>query len=503
MMKIDPYYLIIALALLCQDVFAQGWCGESKKEDCGDWVVQMNLFRGGSWDNNDCVSYDGCVNNAQWNWSDPGAWSQLLLEKKGFCDKGYRISNTKDFNVSYDASFSNAYGNHRVAIVSWAKTTDDCEWRTDNLFELYLHEQSYNETPDIYDSWDACTYIGESTTCSGSTYRMYDCGDEAIIGRVLRGWRNTPRTAGTTDVDCLWENFRDKLSDVPDVYYYFTEVGAEVGPNSGGQFSITGANMVRVPTDGNTPTPPPSTGLVNNGVYQLACSWGNKNLHVTNDVDGSNVAVANKDDSQWSQQWILRKESGNVYRLEARWGGNYLHATGKNNNDNVSANALNSSWTSQRWKLISLGGNEYRLQNMWNPNMYLTGSNQNGGNVSVHALDEGWASQKWKFRNMNINARTVSEEEKALATTRGRLGITPKPIDFSLYPNPAYGQVQVTAPEQSDLSVVNIEGKEVMRTTLPSSSSVINTDRLKPGMYVVSVSSSSGVATTKLVVADR
>ena len=502
MTKINLYPLLIAgVALFCQDVYAQnGWCGESKKEDCGNWVVQMNLFRGGSWDNNDCVSYDGCVESAQWNWSNPGAWSQLLLEKKGFCNQGYRVSNTEDFNVSYNGNFSNDYGQRRVAIVSWAKTTDDCEWRTDNLYELYLHEQSYGET-DNYASW--CEYLGESTTCSGSTYKMYDCGDEVIIGRVLRAWRNNPRTSGTTDVDCLWENFRSKLDDVPDVYYYFTEVGAEVGPNSGGQFNLSGQDMVRVPVGTTPPDTPPGTGLVDNGIYRLTCNWGNKNLHVTNDAPASNVTVANPDNSAWSQQWILRKESNDVYRLEARWGGMYLQATGKSNNANVYANTLNEGWSSQQWKLTSLGGNEYRLQSVWEPSMYLTGNNENGGNVTVHSLDAGWSSQKWQLTEVNTNARTAAEDEKVLATTRARLGITPQPIDLAIYPNPArHGWVEVTAPEQADLRVIDISGKEVLRTSLTSTSSKINTDRLTSGVYTVRVSSSSNTATTKLVVTD-
>ena len=503
MKKLNLYYLLIAgMALFYQDTYAQnGWCGESKKEDCGNWVVQMNLFRGGSWDNNDCVSYDGCAENAQWNWSNPGAWSQLLLEKKGFCDQGYRLSNTEDFNVSYNARFSNDYGKRRVAIVSWAKTTDNCNWTTDNLYELYLHEQSYGETNN-YDSW--CTYVGESTTCSGSTYKLYDCGTQ-IIGRSLRGWRNNPRTSGTTDVDCLWENWRS-LGYAPDVYYYFTEVGAEVGPNSGGQFNLTGQNMVRVPTNNNSPAPQPptpGTGLVNNGVYRLTCQWGNKNLHVTNDVPGSNVTVANQDNSAWSQQWILRRDEGNVYRLEARWGGNYLNASGNSNNATVNASQLNKSWSSQRWKLISLGGNEYRLQSRWGTNMYLTGNNESGGNVKVHSLDASWSSQKWKLTPVNTNARTASEEAEVLATTRTRLGITPKPMDLTLYPNPArHGWVDVMTPEQGDLRVIDINGKEVMRTSLTSASSKINTDRFESGVYMVRVSSPSSTATTKLVVTD-
>ena len=135
--------------------------------------------------------------------------------------------------------------------------------------------------------------------------------------------------------------------------------------------------------------------------------------------------------------------------------------------------------------------------------MYLTGNNETGGNVTVHSLDASWSSQKWQLTQVNTNARTASEEEKVLATTRTRLGITPKPIDLTIYPNPApHGWVEVTASEQADLRVIDISGKEVLRTSLTSSSSKINTGQLTSGVYTVRVSSSSNTATTKLVVTD-
>ncbi|REE01535.1 RICIN domain-containing protein [Marinoscillum furvescens] len=460
------FVLSLAVAWSYMPAQAQnGWCGQSKKEDCGDWVVQMNLFNGGSFGNDDCVSYSGCVSSAQWDWSDPGAWSQLLLEKEGFCGVNNRISNTKNFNVSYNGGFSNAYGNHRMAIVSWGKTADNCNWTTNNLYELYLHEKSYNETND-YASW--CTYVGESSSCSGSTYKLYDCGYQ-IIGRSLRGWRNNPRTSGTTDVDCLWENFK-ALGLAPDVYYYFTEVGAEVGPNSGGTFNMYSQNMWR-------DAEPAGSNITNNGVYRLKCNWGNKYLAVDHGGSWPNVEVANSNSSDNKQKWVLEKYQNNTFRLRNLANNQYLHASGTANNANVQAGTLNTGWGSQRWHLKQYSGSTYWLETEYGNND-LSGSNVNGGNVTVHDENATWGSQRWTLEYTGTTARSAEVAEAAAA--------------ISIYPNPVTDVLRVNAPEDFSLTLLSLDGRTVLTHDLLKSQEAIDLEGLANGLYVAKIVTISG-----------
>ena len=233
--------IIISAAFLANS-FGQGWCGQGPgKVNVGDWVVQNNGYSGGL-SSNDCVEYTSNVDWAKWTWSNVGTWCQFMVSKDVFCGRGYSIDNTASMNISYNAKLTNTYGGHRVCIVSWAKNYDNCNWDIANTWELYIHEQSFNE-PDNYASW--CTYKGESGICSGSTYKMYDCGDGVIDGQwSLRSWRNTPRVSGTTDIQCLWNWWKSRYS-WGTLYYYFTEVGVEGAPGSGGVFELTGHNMVR------------------------------------------------------------------------------------------------------------------------------------------------------------------------------------------------------------------------------------------------------------------
>ena len=114
---------VVTLLFLTADAFAAGWCGTSKKENCGAWTVEMQGYAGGV-SSDDCVNYTGCVDEATWVYS-PGAWNQLMLIKNGFCGKGYSLDNTASFEVSYDASFSDASGMQRLVIVCWAKSADN------------------------------------------------------------------------------------------------------------------------------------------------------------------------------------------------------------------------------------------------------------------------------------------------------------------------------------------------------------------------------------------
>ncbi|WP_430906684.1 T9SS type A sorting domain-containing protein [Maribacter sp. 2-571] len=483
--RLSNLFLWVFLGCFGTQMFAAGWCGQSKKEDCGDWVVQMAVFNGGAMGSNDCVSYNNCVTWAQWDWSNTGAWSQLLLEKEGFCDKNYRLSNTKDFKVSYNGSFSNAYGNHRLAIVSWGKTTDDCDWRTDNLYELYVHEKSYEE--NNYASW--CKYIGETPNCSGSTYKMYDC-EYQILGRSIRCWRNSPRTSGTTDIDCLWEAWRSK-GIAPDVYYYFTEVGAEVGPDSGGRFTLTGNDMQRVAESSN-PTPPPSGGndLIENGIYRLKCSWGGKYLHATNDKAGSNVDLANKDNSQWSQQWVAKKVSNGVYRFYCRWGGKYLHATGDKNNANVTLNNLNTGWSSQKWKLKKDGG-IYRLEVQWGKNNLTADTDKNGGNAKVHAENTSWSSQKW---TLEYTGETNGSNLQASLAPEGE-------YEFASFPNPSTDFISIEGLDEFSVKIFSLDGRLLMERDNMIAGEKVAVGNLPTGVHLMQVSSAgTNVRTEKIVI---
>lgn len=256
--------LVIGIFISSSNAFAVQWCGDqlnnnveggASKRNCiaggASWTVQMNVFSTNAsigWSENDCVSYEDCSSALQWKWNNAVAWSQLFISKDGFCAANNSVSNTKEFNISFSGNFTGTSGIQRMAIVSWGKTVDDCNWTTNNLFELYIHEQSFNEGP-ASQAYNWCTYKGTSPECSGSTYELYFCDIESLPGKSVRCWRNEPRTEGTTDVDCLWEAWKNVddggiISD--EIYYYFAEVGSEVGPGASGTFDLSGHDMVRI-----------------------------------------------------------------------------------------------------------------------------------------------------------------------------------------------------------------------------------------------------------------
>lgn len=87
-----------------------------------------------------------------------------------------------------------------------------------------------------------------------------------------------------------------------------------------------------------------------------------------------------------------------------------------------------------------------------------------------------------------------------------RTGITEKyNLTFSMYPNPATGgQTEVYAPtEISEIYLSDITGRRMTTDVqLNKNYARINTQTLRPGLYLLTVETSSGIASQKLMVGD-
>lgn len=77
---------------------------------------------------------------------------------------------------------------------------------------------------------------------------------------------------------------------------------------------------------------------------------------------------------------------------------------------------------------------------------------------------------------------------------------------LSVYPNPTQGsEVNLLAQgipqgEQATLLVTDMAGKTVIKQPLQESKTILQTTNLRPGMYVISLVSTSGTQTQKLIV---
>jgi len=81
------------------------------------------------------------------------------------------------------------------------------------------------------------------------------------------------------------------------------------------------------------------------------------------------------------------------------------------------------------------------------------------------------------------------------------IGDADKMSSFALFPNPTNGTVSITATEPiSEISVSDMTGRTVIRHNACGTDTVIDTDSLRSGLYLVRIKTEKGSAVKKLVV---
>jgi hypothetical protein len=68
-----------------------------------------------------------------------------------------------------------------------------------------------------------------------------------------------------------------------------------------------------------------------------------------------------------------------------------------------------------------------------------------------------------------------------------------------LFPNPASDRITISSSSKGLLSILNLNGQQVLHQTLTSPSTTFDISTLSPGIYVVKVVSSQGVEMGKFI----
>ncbi len=134
------------------------------------------------------------------------------------------------------------------------------------------------------------------------------------------------------------------------------------------------------------------------------------------------------------------------------------------------------------------------------------------GVVSITGLDTvninavGAGSVKYTYTNSNgcSNSRTMVGNGFNCPAGRGvSLNNNRVSQDFSLFPNPAKGSVNLNfeyAVSGSQINVTDIYGKSVITKSLSIGNNNLDISKLSKGLYLVSVSSAEGTKTQKLII---
>jgi hypothetical protein len=129
-----------------------------------------------------------------------------------------------------------------------------------------------------------------------------------------------------------------------------------------------------------------------------------------------------------------------------------------------------------------------------------------GGVVTTGSV-AGSGSIKYTYTDANgcVNSRTMVGNvyvcaARGVVNSNEPLGIS---NDFTMYPNPAKSEVKInveTLVGISNITVTDLYGKVVKSQTLSMGTNTINISKLSAGMYFVSVITSEGKTTKKLMV---
>ena len=168
-----------------------------------------------------------------------------------------------------------------------------------------------------------------------------------------------------------------------------------------------------------------------------------------------------------------------------------------NNTDYISPSACNG----HVWHNCATHG--YQGEVWLDPPSACSGANCPGPNGYIIRPGIGTSNPNWG--GVNSNTCNGANQRMTLifeyGTSTGVLGINVADAEFSVYPNPFGNSFNVSVKNinTSELTVVNVVGAIVYKQQVSSGTTTIDTEKLKAGIYFVSVKTENGILTKKII----
>ena len=160
------------------------------------------------------------------------------------------------------------------------------------------------------------------------------------------------------------------------------------------------------------------------------------------------------------------------------------------------------------WRTVTVTSNVEGACETYGSGIYTDSSTVEVGYTVADTMPEGghWQFLGWDDgptespRNILVTSDTVIVA--LFEWVADSVGITTPDIDFSLYPNPAAGDVTVSVGQPSTVSVIDMVGRTVISPTHVNSTFLIQHSSLPSGAYMVRIVNQGGTVVRKLIVKE-
>lgn len=242
-------------------------------------------------------------------------------------------------------------------------------------------------------------------------------------------------------------------------------------------------------------------GIQDGAVYEMESQW-NKNIRLAvrdnGTSDGTLVDGLPRDGSA-GQQWRFLRVSGDIYEIEP------INAPGKRldvygvrttNNTPIIIWRRNGG-ANQRWRAIPIGDTGlYRFQPQHALGKRLDTEPVGGGlRRGFSRNSDGGQSQRWRLI-------PVSNPSAARATASLSKPTDTKAVDFTVFPNPTSGRLNVSGTADYRFELYDAVGRRVAEGRYPAGNTEVSVDHLPPGVYTarLSVEATVEASTVRIVV---
>lgn len=235
----------------------------------------------------------------------------------------------------------------------------------------------------------------------------------------------------------------------------------------------------------------PTSTVVQNGLYRIKpkAASGTKNLEIggISIWGGANVGQWFDDSNEIHHKWYLQATIvPGEYVITSAFNGLVIEVGACDQNNLANINMWYPTGAlCQVWTITNLGSGDYRLTNK---NSGKVMELENGGNnIYQNTLDVNSDFQKFKleFIEGTLDVATVNFSN-----------------DFKVFPNPAREFFTVKGLIGYKMTITDLLGKRISGQEIKTDEFKIDATKLKPGMYIISISGSNneGVVTKKLII---